>query len=170
MDIFGTVSKLPLLHISSTFAYRWHISLAKPVSVLQNVEIWPCQEQQSNSAKFQCCCSGHLEQSSETFGLILHLWTTVPAWIGNPRLPVGLFIFSALTLLGGQQEGYPAHKNWVVRYWCGCLSAARCKWFAYGPVDATATPSSLTPVKSRMLYLSGAGLPTLSWKRAIKQM
>jgi len=27
------------------------------------------------------------------------------------------------------------------------------------------TPSSLAPVKSRMVYLSGAGLPRLSWKK-----
>jgi len=26
-------------------------------------------------------------------------------------------------------------------------------------------PSSLAPVKSRMVYLSGAGLPRLSWKK-----
>ena len=32
------------------------------------------------------------------------------------------------------------------------MSAARCKWFAYGPADVTATPSSLAPVKSRMVY------------------
>jgi len=55
--------------------------------------------------------------------------------------------FSALTLLVGRQEGHPACKNWVVRYWCGYLSVARCKWFAYCSVDATATPSSLAPVK-----------------------
>ena len=60
--------------------------------------------------------------------------------------------------------------TWAVRYWLGYLSGARCKWFAYGPVDATATPSSLAPVKSRMVYLSGAGLPRLSWKKAIKRM
>jgi len=29
-----------------------------------------------------------------------------------------------------------------------------------GPADATATPSSLAPVKSRIVYLSGAGLVT----------
>jgi len=34
----------------------------------------------------------------------------------------------------------------------------------------TATPSSLAPVKSRMIYLSGAGLPRLSWKKAVKWM
>ena len=71
----------------------------------------------------------------------------------------------ALTLLVGRQEGHPACKNWVVRYWRGYLSAARCKWFVYGPADATATPSSLAPAKSRMVYLSGAGLPRLSWKK-----
>ena len=35
--------------------------------------------------------------------------------------------FSALTLLVGRQEGHPACKNWVVRYWHGYLSGARCK-------------------------------------------
>ena len=60
------------------------------------------------------------------------------------------YAYSALTLFFGRQEGHPACKNWVVRYWCGYLSGARCKWFAYGPADATATPSSLAPVKSRM--------------------
>ena len=34
----------------------------------------------------------------------------------------------------------------VVRYY---LSGVRCKWFAYGPADATANPSSLALVKSR---------------------
>ena len=28
-------------------------------------------------------------------------------------------------------------------------------------------PSSLAPVKSRLVYLSGAGLPRLSWKRPL---
>jgi len=54
--------------------------------------------------------------------------------------------FSALTSLGGRKGIRPV-KNWMVRYWHGYLSGARCKWSAYGPADATATPSSLTPVK-----------------------
>jgi len=33
----------------------------------------------------------------------------------------------ALTLLVGRQEGHLACKNWVVRYWRGYLSGARCK-------------------------------------------
>jgi len=72
--------------------------------------------------------------------------------------------FSALMLLAGWQEGHLACKNWVLRHWYGYLSGARCKWFAYVPADATATPSSLAPVKSRMVFLSGAGLPRMSWK------
>ena len=40
-----------------------------------------------------------------------------------------------------------------------------CKRFACGPANATATLSSLASVKSRMVYLSGAGLLKLSWKK-----
>jgi len=69
-----------------------------------------------------------------------------------------VYAFSALTLLVGWHEGHLACKNWVVRYWRGYLSGARCKWFAYGPADVTVTPSSLALVKSRMVYRSGASL------------
>jgi len=58
---------------------------------------------------------------------------------------------SASTLLVGRQEGHPACKKWVVRYWHGYLSGARCKLLAYGPADATATASSLASLKSRMV-------------------
>jgi len=34
-----------------------------------------------------------------------------------------------------------------------------------GLADATATPSSVASLKSRLVCLSGAGLPRLSWKR-----
>ena len=51
-----------------------------------------------------------------------------------------LSAFSDLTLLVGRQEGHPACKNWVVRYWRGYMSGAKCKWFVYGLPDATATP------------------------------
>jgi len=42
------------------------------------------------------------------------------------------------------------------------ISGVRCKWFAYGSADATTTPSSVAPVKSRSAYLFGAILPRLS--------
>ena len=65
----------------------------------------------------------------------------------------------------GSRKGIWPVKNWVVRYWHGCLSGLRCKWFVYGPADANATASSHAPVKSRMVYLSGVGLPRLSRKK-----
>jgi len=46
---------------------------------------------------------------------------------------------TALMLLVGHLEGHLACTNGVVRYWRGYLSGARCKWFAYGPADATVT-------------------------------
>jgi len=47
-------------------------------------------------------------------------------------------------------------KNWV-GCWHGYLSGVRFKWFAYGPADAIATPSSLASLKSRM------ALPLWCW-------
>ena len=58
----------------------------------------------------------------------------------------------------------------VVRYGHGYLSGMRVLVIAYGAADATATPSSLAPVKFRIVYFSGAGLPRLSWKKAVKWM
>jgi len=84
-----------------------------------------------------------------------------------------LFLFSDINISMlwhcwfGQQEGHPACKNWVMSYWRGYLSGVRCKWFAYGPADATATLSSLAPVKSRMVYLSGGGLQVVLEKRPL---
>jgi len=71
-------------------------------------------------------------------------------------------------LLVGRQEGHLACKNLSgdVLAW----SAARCNCFAYDLADATATPSSLAPVKSRMVYLFGASLPRFPGKKAIKRM
>jgi len=94
---------------------------------------------------------------------LCHLHFLIFFYLRTTGLQCGIittvFPFSALTLLVGWQEGHPACKK------RGYLSAARCKWFAYGPADATAIPSSLAPVQSRMVYLSGAGLPSLSWKK-----
>ena len=50
-----------------------------------------------------------------------------------------------------------------------CLER-RANLFACGPADATAIPSSLAPVESRMVYISRAGLPGLSWQKAIKHV
>jgi len=42
-------------------------------------------------------------------------------------------------------------KNWAMICWHGYLSGVRCEWFAYGPTNVTATPSSLRSLKSRMV-------------------
>jgi len=49
----------------------------------------------------------------------------------------------------GDRKGIRPVKNWVVGYWHGYLSGARCR-LAYGPADATAT-HSLASVKSRLV-------------------
>jgi len=116
--------------------------------MLQHMKAWMCQ---SVSSDFFC-----------SNGTYLIGWKSNPGSLSNNA-------FSALMLLVGWPEGHPACKNWVVRYRRGYLSRARCKCFAYGPADATTTPSSLAPVKSRMVYLSGAGLPRSSWKKTVKR-
>jgi len=66
------------------------------------------------------------------------------------------------------QEEHPACKNWVMRCWCGYVSGARCRLFAYGPADATAIskPHHLLPHwNPDWFYLSGTSLPRLYWKR-----
>ena len=89
-------------------------------------------------------------------------------WIFWNRYCHNFFAFSALTLLVGRQEELPACKNWVMRCWCGYLSGARCRLFAYGPTDATAIPKPhhlLPHLNPDWSYLSGTGLPRLSLKR-----
>jgi len=98
---------------------------------------------------------------------------TIKAEVAVSRYLVNLinlliYAFSGLTVLVGRQEGHPAcKKNWVVWCWRGYLSGARFRWFAYGSADATATPSFLAAVKSRMVYLSVAVLPGVLEKRPL---
>jgi len=54
--------------------------------------------------------------------------------------------------------------NRVMGCWCGYLSGARCRLFAYGPADATATPKPhhlLPHLNPDLFYLSGTGLPSI---------
>ena len=72
--------------------------------------------------------------------------------------------FSALTLLVGWQEGHPA---------CKKQSGGVLAWLSvWGGVQTCIWPSwchchslSLAPVNPDWFYLSGIGLPRLSWKR-----
>ena len=51
--------------------------------------------------------------------------------------------FSALTLLVGRQEGHLACKKMSDEVSVGFLSGARCRLFAYGPADATASQNPI---------------------------
>ena len=57
-----------------------------------------------------------------------------------------------MTLLVGCWEEHPPCKHCVMRCWCGYLSGARCRLFAYVLADATAskTTSSLASFKSTL--------------------
>jgi len=68
--------------------------------------------------------------------------------------------FSAVTLLVGHHEEHLACKNWAMRCWCGYLSGARCRLFAYGPADVTA----LSPQLHHLLpHLNPEWLPFWYW-------
>jgi len=54
--------------------------------------------------------------------------------------------FSALMLMAGHQEGHLVCKKLSGEVLAWLLSGAWCKWFAYGPADATVTPSFLARV------------------------
>ena len=57
---------------------------------------------------------------------------------------------------------------WAMSGWCGYLSGARCRLFAYGPAGATASPKPrrlLPDLNPDWFYLSGTSIPRLSWIR-----
>jgi len=61
-------------------------------------------------------------------------------------------------------------QSWVMRCWHGYLSAVRCRWFACGPADTTATPSScLIKIQIGLTFLVPA-CPSCSGKEAVKWM
>jgi len=78
---------------------------------------------------------------------------------------------TALTLLVGHQEQHPACKDFSdeVLLWLSVWSEVQI--FAYGPADATASQNPIisSHLNPDWFYLSGTGLPRLSWKEAIKQ-
>jgi len=51
----------------------------------------------------------------------------------------------------GVRESIRPIENWVIRCCYGYLCGVKCRWFAYGPADATAIPSSHAALKSRMV-------------------
>jgi len=80
----------------------------------------------------------------------------------------GLFSFSALTLLVGRQEGHPACKNLSgeVLPWLSVWSEVQmiCIWSSWCHCHPIISCSG------KMVYLTGASLPRLSWKKAVRRM
>jgi len=113
-----------------------------------------------------------LTARSSTSGSVAtkYLWWL---WEGPPEtvLPKNSYTLSKLTqmpsVLWHYWLGIKKSIGPVMRCWRGCLSAATCKWFAYGPGDATATTSSLASLKSRRVSPFWAGLHKLSWKKRL---
>jgi len=72
-----------------------------------------------------------------------------PGWLNllvhcNPLIPFLCFVtLDLLFLRHGVRKSIRSVKNWVLRCWCGYRSAARCRLFAYGPADATASQDSI---------------------------
>ena len=60
--------------------------------------------------------------------------------------------------------------TWVMRYWHGYLSGAKCKWLAYGLADATATPSSLLQKIKNSLSFWYRPTQVALEKKAIKRL
>jgi len=70
-----------------------------------------------------------------------------------------------LTLLVGRREEHPVCKNGVMSDGVVICLQRGANDLRNGLTDATATPSSLASLKSRMVLPSGVGLPGLSLKR-----
>ena len=113
------------------------------------------------------CTSGNKQSATETaiLAAILLECQVVCHELQFMAYNFSAFAFTAMTLLVGWQEGDTACKNWVVRYWHGYLSVARCKWFAYGPADVTATASFFCASKIQNGLPFWCWLTQESWKK-----
>jgi len=79
-----------------------------------------------------------VSSSIHTLFLLQSLW-----WHRHTQLFIGPSVNQDLSVLWccwlGVRKSIRPRKNWVMRCWCGYLSGARCRLFAYGPADATAS-------------------------------
>jgi len=74
--------------------------------------------------------------------------------------------------LGVRKSIWPVKVS-LMKCWCGCLSGVRCRFFAYSPADAIAIPKPhhlLPHLNPDSFYLSGTGLPEISWKETVKRV
>jgi len=86
-----------------------------------------------NSNNDNCICVQCFIAVGWTSGMAI-LIIVICCLYGTLNIAFGAVAFSASV---GRQEEYLACKNSVTSCWCGYLSEARCKWFAYGPAAIT---------------------------------
>jgi len=112
-------------------------SLFPPVGKKSVKIIFPSENQVSNIAREYDYCITHYGQFSWSLNMIL------PSVLWHCRLRVKK---SAQTV---------KIEWWGVGDWCGYLSGARCRWFAYGPIQLmplqSQTTSYLAAFKSRLV-------------------
>jgi len=119
------------------------------------------------------CTNDNIIKETKIHGSIYNMWSVI-LYHYNDFILLQFYIHytrqHALTLLVGWQERHLTCKklSGEVVAWLSVWSEKQI--FAYDPPDATATAPSLAPVKSRMVYLSGAGLPRCPGKKAVKCM
>jgi len=86
-------------------------------------------------------CSSAMRPNNNKHGVCTtHILCSIYSFIYN--------MYRGSCWLGIRRSIWPVKK---FRCCCDYLSGARCKWFAYGSADATATLSSLTSLKSRLV-------------------
>ena len=95
---------------------------------------------------FQACCSFSLGKP-ELVAVVQITELLVRLCNYTVCLYDGRCCLQCIDTVGWASGKHPACKNWVMRFRCGCLSGVRCKWFAYGPADATATRSPFASLK-----------------------
>ena len=83
----------------------------------------------------------------------MHIWGLFMKYSTNPLIIINVIIIYSFTyLMSGE-----------VLAWLSVWSKVQMKWYAYGPADATASPSSLAPMKSRTAYLGCLGKKAIKW-------
>jgi len=109
----------------------------------------------------QPTASKHCYQNTDTKFLMVSI-VSGASWASSQRMNVRVLSTAQRTELIGFRFVT------VMSCWCGYLSGARCRLFAYGPADATAIPKHhhlLPHLNPDWLHLSVTSLPRLSWKR-----
>jgi len=99
--------------------------------------------------------SGNSSSGEHRWFLALEIWSDV------------FRAFSALTLLVGRQEGHPACTNWVVGYWRGYLTGARCRLAQRMPLRLTV--SCFSKIQIGLSFLVPAHLVSPG-KSAVKRV